>query len=103
MDQDHAGLLLLDDPLKALKHPGGDVGEGLAGLHNVQVIVRHNLKGIQHLVQHLPVLGSDAHQGFKLGAGLELFDQGGHFDGFGPGAEHQHDFDFFHDAHILFG
>ena len=96
VDQHHVRLHLLDNALQALEHPGGDVRKGLPRLHDVQVVIGGDGEGFQHLVQHLAVLGGDAHQAFKLLPPLQLFDQGRHFDGLRPGAEHGHDLDLFH-------
>lgn len=52
------------------------------------------------LVQHLPVLAGDADQRPDPLPGLQLIDQGAHFDYLSPGAEHQHDL--FYEARTFF-
>ena len=96
VDQDQVGLGLLQHALHAQQAFGGDGGQGLPGLHDIQVIVGLELENIQHRVQHLPVLGSDAAQGLDARAALELQGQGGHFNGLGTGAENGHHFDIAH-------
>ena len=92
MHQHRLRLLLLQNGLHSGKNFPGDIKEGLPRLHDGKVIVRHHLKALQHLLQHLPVLAGDADQGLKVGSSLQLPNQGAHFDGFRPGAEDQHDF-----------
>jgi hypothetical protein len=46
--------------LQALQYVAGDIGEVLSGLHDVQVVVRLDIKKIEHLVQHLAMLCCDA-------------------------------------------
>ena len=61
-------------------------------LHYVQVIIRLNIEYPKHLVQHLAMLSCDAHNGVKFSRVLlELFDQGAHFNGLGPGSENEED------------
>jgi hypothetical protein len=79
-----------------LQYAGGDVGKVLPRLHQVQIELGRNLEQLQHLIEHLAVLGGHAHAGIEGGVGLEGFDQGGHFDGFGAGAEDEEDFLNFH-------
>ena len=96
MDQHQVGPGLLEDPL----HPGqalaGDSGQGLAGLHDIQVVVRLEPEDPQDGVQHLPVLGRHAAQALHPGAAGELLHQGGHLDGLWPGAEDGHDTQLLH-------
>jgi hypothetical protein len=42
-------------------------GQGLVVAHQVQVVVRLDLEQVQHLVEHLPVLGGDADARFDPG------------------------------------
>ena len=96
VDQNQVGLGLIEHIIHAGEALGGDSGQGLPGLHDVQVIVGLQLKNLQHAVQHLPVLGSDAAQGTDARTLLQLQGQGGHFDGLRPGAEDGHNSDRFH-------
>ena len=96
MDQHQVGLGLLQHPLHAQQALGGDGGQGLPGLHNVQVILRLESENVQHRVQHLAVLrGNTADRG-DVGPALKLLHQGGHLDGLRPGAENGHNTDLFH-------
>ena len=90
MHKNRVRLFLLQHVLHALQHPCGDVKQGLALLHDCQVIVRLHVEGVQHLLQHALVLSCDAHQGFNILPGLQFLDQGTHLDCFRPGAENQH-------------
>ena len=77
---------------QAGQNVGGDVGQVLARLHDVEVEIRMDVEQLQHLVEHLPVLGGHANMGFD---GLGLAQRGhhrGHFDGLGAGAEHDKNF-----------
>lgn len=88
MDKDHIGLDFLEHVSRAGQHAGGDVVQVLALLHDVQVKIRLHLKYLEHLVQHLPMLPGDAHDGLELiGIFLELLHQGAHLDGLWAGAE----------------
>ena len=72
-------------------------------LHEVQVNVGCNAEDIQHLVQHLAVLGRDASTHLKLlRAGLQGANHGGHFDGFGPRAKNDQNLLPRHNAHLSF-
>ena len=92
VDEDEPGLFRLEHRAEALEHPGGDVCEALAALHDVEVVLRRDAELAQDAVQHLAVLGGYADHALKLGPALKLQDEGGHFDGLGPRAEDGHDF-----------
>ena len=96
VDQHQVGLGLLQHPVHAGEAFGGDGGQGLPGLHYVQVEIGLQPEDVQHGVQHLPVLSGDTAQGLQLRALCQLQGQGGHFDGLGPGAENGHNLDFIH-------
>ena len=51
--QHEVRLLLFQNGLEALQDPARDVEQGLAVLHDGQVVVRDHMKGFQHLIQHL--------------------------------------------------
>ena len=91
MDQNHIRLDFLQDIAHAGKHPCGHVVEILALLHDVQVVIRHDLEDAQHLVQHLAVLARHAHNRLELSRILlELLYQRAHLDGLRPRAENEH-------------
>ena len=91
VDQHDVGLFRLQHRLDLLQNGVGDVEEGLLVLHDGQIVVRDHPKGLQHLVEHLPVLSGDAHHGLYALSGLQLVDQGAHFYGLRSGAEDEHD------------
>ncbi len=68
----------------------GDVGQSLARLHDVQVVVRRDVEQGEHLVEHLAMLRRDAHADVELRHAREALDDGRHLDGFGPRSEHDH-------------
>jgi hypothetical protein len=92
MHQHHIRLPLSKDTLHAMKHVARNVTQGLVGFHQVKIEIRLNGKQLQHLIQHLPVLGRDADFGVKRGIFGQSFHNRGHFNGFGTGAEHTEDF-----------
>ena len=100
MDQHQVGPHLLKHLFQPQQALGGDGGQGLAGLHDIQVELGDNAEYVQHRVQHLPVLGGDAAKAFNPLPALQLLHQGGHFDGLRPGAEYGHHLQLIH-AHSL--
>ncbi len=95
VDQDEIRLFPEKDRIEALQHPGGDIGQGLSRLHQVQVIIRTDGERAQHLIKHFPVLGRNTDDALYFRIGFHLLNQDGHFDGFRTGAEHTHHFNFF--------
>lgn len=93
MDQDHVGLLVLEDGLELEKHVARHVEQGLARLHDRQVLVGRHIEDAQHLVEHLAVLACHGHDGLELLlARLQLVDERAHLDCLRAGAEDEHDF-----------
>ena len=88
LDQYAVGFDFIQYRFKALQSFGGDVKKRLVGLHEVEVMVGIDLKEIKYLIQHLPVLGSDANlrgeTAFRLPAKAY---QRRHFNGFRTGAK----------------
>ena len=91
MDQDHVRLEGLDGLVHANKALAGDGGEGLPWRHDIQVVVRLQVKDLQHGIQHLTVLGSDTAQALHLRTGGQFLDQRAHLNGLRPRAEYAHD------------
>lgn len=59
----------------------------LPGLHDVEVMLARCQRA-EHLIEHLAVLGRDAHHGLnRWCCRLKTDDHGGHLDGLGAGAE----------------
>jgi hypothetical protein len=78
----------------ARQDAGGDVGEVLAGTHEVEIDLGGDAEDRQHLIEHLPVLGGDADADGEVVRRLaELGDERSHLDGFGPGAEDEQQFE----------
>ena len=96
VDQHQVGLGLVKHVVHTQQALGSDGGQGLPGLHDVQIIAGFQLKNLQHAVQHLTVLGGHAAQSPDIGPLLQLQGQRGHFNGLGPGAEDGHNSDRFH-------
>ncbi|MNC26198.1 hypothetical protein D3C75_743200 [compost metagenome] len=90
--QDQVRLGFRQDRLQLLNNPHRQPRERLALLHNVQVVIRLDLKLVQHHVQHLPVLGRHTDHRIYFGIMLLQFQyQRNHLDGFRPGSEDGHD------------
>ena len=96
VDQHQIGLGCGQNALHPGQRLGGDGEQALAGLHNIQIVIRLQAKDVQHAVQHLPVLGGNGAEAFKRLLPGQLPHQGDHFDGLGPGAEHRKDPQFLH-------
>lgn len=58
-DDDHVGLEIPHQPRHALERANGDLRERLTDRHDVEVVVGLDPEEVKHLVEHLPVLGSD--------------------------------------------
>ena len=52
--------LRLQDRFKRFQDTRGERGKRLAGTHRVEIVVGCYLEGLQHLIEHIPVLGCDA-------------------------------------------
>ncbi len=76
MDQNQVRLRFSQNPLHAQQSLGGDAGEGLLPLHNVQIVLGFQMENLHDRVQHLPVLAGEAAQTFKLRPAGQLLDQG---------------------------
>ncbi len=89
LDEDEIRPPLDEHPVEALQHPGGDVGERLAGAHHVEVDVRPQAEGLERTVEHLAMLRRGA-QGHLEALGLVAQPEHHrrHLDRFGTGADH---------------
>ena len=76
MDQHQVRLDLAEHSLHPQQAFGGDSGQGLARLHDVQIKLWVQVKDLQHRVQHLAVLGGDAAQALNLRPGGQFLYQG---------------------------
>ena len=92
MDEDEVRLHLLQDRPHSGEDGGGNVKESLSLPHNGKVIVGDDLKNLQNLIQHLPVLPRDADGHPEACPALQLLHQRTHFNGLRTGAENEHNF-----------
>lgn len=93
VDQDHVGLLVLEDGLELDQHVARHVEQRLARLHDRKVVVRRHVEDAKHLVEHLAVLARHGNDGLELiPARLQLVDERAHLDCLRAGAEDEHDF-----------
>ena len=93
VDQDHIGLLVLEDGLELEQNVACHVEQRLARLHDGQVVVGSHTEDAQHLVEHLAVLTRHSHDGLELLlARLQLVDERAHLDCLRARAEDEHDF-----------
>ena len=88
---------------QTVQYPGGDVGQSLPLMHNIQVIVRLQTKALHNAVQHFPVLCGEADMTFNFRTFLQFQHQRSHFDGLRTGAEYGKHIDFFHSSESSFG
>ena len=59
-----SGLQLFEHRVEVGEDIGGQLGQALVGFHQVQVDCGVDVEQVQHLVQHLAVLGGDHHLRF---------------------------------------
>ena len=90
MHQHHVGLNLLQHCADGVQNLRGHVKQRLPLLHNRQVIFRYDPEGIQHHIQHLPMLAGYAYHRFDSVPLFQFLDQRAHFYCLRAGAEHQH-------------
>ena len=91
LDDHRIRLLSGEELIKTVDRAGQHPIKGLAGLDDVEIMIRHDLEELIDLIQHLPVLTSDRHLTVKVLTGLERSDDRGHLDRLGPGAVDRHD------------
>ena len=96
MHQHHIGLRLLEHIIQPMQAFLCNQCQRLPRLHDVKVIIRLDLKNIQHLIQHLAVLRGDADDRLGMGILFQCMHQRRHFDRLRPRAEHSHHFNFVH-------
>lgn len=89
MDDHKVRLFGCEDGFQGGEYAAGGLEQRLAREHQVEVVVRGNLKRVEDLVQQMAVLCSDADAGSDGGGGVfaQVKNDGAEFDGFGPGAE----------------
>ena len=88
LDEDHGRVLGEEDRFEGGEDAAGGLEEGLAGEHDVEVVVGGDGEGGEDLVEEAAVLGGDTDAGVKFRQMLShVEDDGAEFDGFGAGAE----------------
>ena len=88
VDQNDVRLDLAQDLLDPQQHGGGDVEQILLLLHDGQIVIRHDGKNAQDLIEHIPVLAGDADDGSDIRTFFQLLDERAHFDGLRPGTKY---------------
>ena len=102
VDQNHVRPALLHHLLHAQERLGGDGGQGLPLLHDIEVEIAAEVEDLHDGIEHLPVLARQAADALQIGAPGQRLDQRRHFDGLGTGAENGHDFILLHGFGPLF-
>ncbi len=88
LDEHHVRADLAEDMVQCLDGVLRDLGQGLPGAHDVQIVVRRDLEDVQDLIQHLPVLrGRDRHHAKEPLFRPEADDHRSELDGVGTGPE----------------
>jgi hypothetical protein len=63
MDQDQPGPNFLEDLGQPAQDQPGHLGQALALPHDIQIVSDGDLKKLKDLIEHLPMLGGDGHDG----------------------------------------
>ena len=92
VDKDHIRLQAVNGLVHTGEALAGDGVQALASLHDIQIVVRLDGKQLEHVVQHLPVLGGDAADALNLSSALQFLYQRGHLHRLRAGPEDRHDF-----------
>ena len=92
MDQYVVRFFPFQHLFQAPEHPGCDVIEGLSALHDIQVVVHRKLEEVHHLVQHFPMLGSEAYLRLDFPMLQQFLHHRRHLDSFRPGTKNRHYF-----------
>ena len=72
LHQQHIRPLGLDHRLERRQDARGELGQSLPGLHQVQVVIRRDFEGGQHLIEHGAVLCGHAYAHLELPALPEI-------------------------------
>jgi len=94
LHQHDSGLLGFEDSFERSQNPGSGLKQGLAGEHQIEIVIRPDVEHGEHLIQHVTVLTCDAYPGFKFRRpGAQVQENRTELDGLGPGPEHEEDLD----------
>lgn len=99
MDQHHIGRHLVVEAVDLLEDQSRKRIQRMAGAHQLQIVVGLDGENLEHLVEHLAVLAGGADHAFHGGRGRQGLDDGGHFDGLGPGTDDRENTDCHGRAH----
>ena len=90
MHENYIGLFSVKYVPHSYKYACGNIVQVLPLTHDVQIVIRLNIKYIQHLVQHLPMLSRDAYNRLEFRVKLlELLYKGAHLDCLWPGSKNE--------------
>ena len=90
LHQHDAGLLGIQDGFERRQNPGSGLEQGLAGQHQIQIVIGPDVEYRQHLVEHVTMLTGDAHPGLKLRRpGAQVQENRTELDRLGPGPEYE--------------
>ena len=91
MYEHDVGLRIAQNRLHALENARRDLRDRLIVSHDVEIVIRHDPKEGDQIVEHLPVLRRDADDRLDCRPrGGERTHDGRHFDGIGTRAENSH-------------
>ena len=91
LNDDEIGALGCEDGLEGGQNPRGGLEQGLAGEHQVEVMVRGDVERGENLIEHLAVLAGDADADGELLL-AQVQDDRAEFNGLRAGAEDDQDF-----------
>ena len=95
VNENNVRFYFVEDITYSIQNISRNIKQGLAGLHDGKVVIRHYTERIENHVQHLTVLRRNADDGLNCLACLQLIDERTHLDCFGSCTEDEHYF--FHD------
>lgn len=87
VNENNVGAFRLQNCPNAAQDILCNIKKVLSVLHDIQVIIRDDPKGVQHLIQHLPVLGGDTDLDAQTGTLSQFQHERTHFNGLRSGAE----------------
>ncbi len=98
LDDHHVRLPGFNDRLERRYDARGDLRKGLAGLHQVEVVIGRDGERGEHLIKHGAMLRGDTDAHLEPLTLTEVQQYGAELDGLGAGAEYEEDL--VHDARI---
>ena len=85
LDQHEIGPVLRQIFIECRDGAGGQIAQRLARLHEIEIAVYPDRQYLQHLVEHLAVLGGSQHEGRRV-KGLQFPEDRVELDRLGPGS-----------------